>query len=86
LLENISHDIEEEGGEGVALPKPPMTLDLPSRDVVEENGCLARSIGHFDPSPPQVRKALGKEDPIEGFPANGVEGFTEFEFKDCGRH
>jgi hypothetical protein len=85
LLKNINNDIKQERGEWVALPKPTTALDPFARHSIEEHRRLTRLVEHFDPCPPEFREPLGKEDAVQGFLADGIEGFPEVEFKDRSR-
>jgi hypothetical protein len=82
LLEDIRNQVKEKGGEGVTLSKPTPTLDPPSRDAIQKNSSLARIVEQGDPGSPKVWEAFGKQDTVEGLPANGVEGLSEVQFEN----
>jgi hypothetical protein len=44
LLQNVGNNVEEEGGEGVALPEATPALDPPTGDAVQENDSLTRVV------------------------------------------
>jgi hypothetical protein len=44
LLKDVSNNVEQEWGKGVALSEPPATLDPSPWDTVEEDRSLARMI------------------------------------------
>jgi hypothetical protein len=41
LLKDIRNNVEEEGGEGISLPKPVTTLNPSARDTIEQHSSLA---------------------------------------------
>jgi hypothetical protein len=56
-------------------------LDPPPRDPIEENSRLTSMIETLNPSPPELRKAFGHHNTVEGVPADRVEGFTKVKLK-----
>jgi hypothetical protein len=85
LLENISNNVKEEGGEGVTLSQPPAALDPASRNAVEKHSGLAGFIEHPDPGAPDFRESFCQKDFVQSIPADRVEGLTEVQLKDSSR-
>jgi hypothetical protein len=59
-------------------------LDPAPRDPVKKDSRLAGKVEDLDPLAPKARKPFCVQNPIKSLPADGVEGFTEVEFKNCG--
>jgi hypothetical protein len=85
LLEDVNNDVEQEGGQGIALPKATPTLDPPPRNPIKENHRLARVVEALNPSPPELRETFGHHNTVEGVPADRIEGLTKIELENRGR-
>jgi hypothetical protein len=85
LLQDINDDIEQERGEGVALPEATAALNPSAGDPVEQDRSLACLVEHFYPTSPELREPFCKENAVQGVPADGVEGFAEIQLKNSGR-
>jgi hypothetical protein len=59
LLEHISHNVEQEGGQRVTLAKATAALDPSTRNPVEEDCSLASLVQHTDPGPPAIGESFG---------------------------
>jgi hypothetical protein len=85
LLEDISNDVEKEGGEGVALTQTTPTLDPPPGDAIKKDRSLARMVQQGNPVAPQGRESFGQKDAIKRVPADGIKSFSEVQHENSSR-
>jgi hypothetical protein len=85
LLQDINDDIEQERGEGVALPEATAALNPSAGDPVEQDRSLTSAVKHFNPISPERGEALGFKNPIKSIPTNGVECLAEVQLEHGGR-